>query len=118
MTIRELIELRRDKIKIVVVPLLLVALGMLLHGGKYGPWTSVSSMGVGVGLLGGVVYVAYIGTIRCPRCRGFLGLRSVLPPRNGPQQTERCVRCGLSFSEPMDEPSGVRHFRSTPTISE
>jgi hypothetical protein len=103
-TIREFIDRRRDRVKIVVVPLLLAALGMLLHGGKHGPWTSVNSIGAGVALLGGIVYVAYVGTIRCPGCRGFIGLNIVSPTRRTPPPTERCVHCGLSFGKSMDTP--------------
>jgi hypothetical protein len=104
MTIRELIDRRKDRVKIVVVPLLLAAIGLLWHGGKYGPWTSVNSMGVGVALLGGIVYVAYVGTIRCPRCGGFIGISFVSPLRNKPPQPERCAHCGLSFGKPMVTP--------------
>jgi hypothetical protein len=105
-TIREVIDRRKDRIKILVVPLLFAAIGMLSYHGKNSPWTSLSTIGLCTGLLGGVVYLAYVGTIRCPRCSGFLGLRSVLAPRNKSQQTGRCARCGLSFSEPMGRPTG------------
>jgi hypothetical protein len=101
MTIREFIDRRKDRVKIVVVPLLMAAMGMLLHGGKHGPWTSVNSVGVGAALLGGILYVVYVGTIRCPRCKGFIGLGIVSPFRRTPPPPERCIHCGLSFREPM-----------------
>jgi hypothetical protein len=106
MTIRGFIDRRKDRIKIVAVPLLLAGIGMLGYNGKYSPWTSLSYIGLGTGLLGGVVYLAYIGTTRCPRCRGFIGLNTVSPFRNKPPQPERCVHCGLSFDEPLDKNTG------------
>jgi hypothetical protein len=102
LTIREFIDRRKDRAKIVVVPLLLAAIGMLGYGGKHGPWTAVNSIGAGLALLGGVVYLVYVGTIPCPGCRGFIGLSTVSPLRNKSPQPERCAHCGLSFAKPMD----------------
>ena|SRR5579862_8473123 len=97
-TIRDHIERRRDRIKIVVVPLLMAAVAIFHH--KWSPpWTRLESIGLAAGLLGTLVYVAYVGNVRCPRCQRFIGLRNILPFQN--PQPERCVHCGLNFSKPM-----------------
>jgi hypothetical protein len=103
-TIRDHIERRRDRIKIVVVPLLLAAVCIFHH--KWAPpWTRLDSIGLAAGLLGTLVYVAYVGNVRCPRCRRFISLRNILPFQNKPQP-ERCAHCGLNFGKPMDKPAG------------
>ena len=104
-TIREVIERRKFTVGLVIVPIGLPGLGMFAWGGKYGPWTSVNSIGLGALLLSGVVFVACIGAIRCPRCRRSIGLTTVLLNRDKPQP-DRCVHCGLSFREPMDRYPG------------
>lgn len=105
-TIREFIERRKFNANLVILPLWLPGMGMVAWGGKYGPWTSVTSIGFGALLAAGAVYLACIGTIRCPRCRAFIGLTTVSLRRDKPPQPEHCVHCRLSFREPMDRPTG------------
>jgi hypothetical protein len=78
---------------------------MFAWGGKYGPWTSLTSVGMGALLLSGIVFLACIGAIRCPRCRRSIGLTTVSLNRDKPQP-DCCVHCRLSFREPMDRYAG------------
>ncbi len=104
MSIREFIDRRRDRIKIVVVPLLLATVAIFHH--KWSPArTWLESFGLGAGVLGTIVYVAYVGNVRCPRCRRFISLSNIFPFQNKPQP-ERCVHCGLSFAKPIGKPAG------------
>jgi hypothetical protein len=102
-TISEFIDRRKANVKLVVFPLWLLGFVMVAWGGKHGPWTPVTSIGVGVALVAGTVYLAFVATIRCPRCRRFIGLTTVSLRRDSPQP-ECCVHCGLSFREPMGRP--------------
>jgi hypothetical protein len=104
--IREFIERRKFNVNLVILPLWLPGLGMVAWGGKYGPWTSVTSIGLGALLAAGAVYLTCIDTIRCPRCGAFIGLTTVSLRRDKPPQPELCVHCGLSFSEPMVRAKG------------
>jgi hypothetical protein len=106
MTVREFIDRRKLNANLVILPLWLPGLGMVAWDGKYGPWTSVTSIGLGALLAAGIVYLTCIGTIRCPRCAGFIGLGFVSPLRNKPPQPERCAHCGLNFGKPIDKPMG------------
>lgn len=104
MTVREFINRRKATLKLVVLPLWLAGFVLMSLGGRHGPWTSTTSIGFGVFIASAVIYLAYVGTIRCPRCKGFIGLSTVSVLRNKPPQPERCVHCGLSFRESMDSP--------------
>jgi hypothetical protein len=104
-TIREFIERRKFTVGVVSFPIALPGFGMAAWGGKYGPWTTVNSIGLGALLLSGLVFLACIGAIRCPRCRRSIGLTTVSLDRDKPQP-DCCVHCGLSFREPMDRYPG------------
>ena len=100
-TIREFIERRKFNVNLAILPLWLPGLGMIAWDGKYGPWTSITSIGFGALLAAGAVYLTCIGTIRCPRCRTLIGLTTVSLRRDKPPPPECCVYCGLSFGDPM-----------------
>jgi hypothetical protein len=104
-TIREFIERRKFTVGLVILPIGLPGLGMAAWGGKYGPWTSVNSVGFGALLLSGIVFLTCIGAIRCPRCRRSIGLTTVSLNRDK-AQPDRCVHCGLGFGEPMNRYPG------------
>jgi hypothetical protein len=86
-------------------PFWLAGFAMLAYGGKHSPWTPANDIGVCVLLVSGAIYLTRVGTIRCPRCKRFIGLTTLSPIRNKPRP-EACVHCGLSFREPMSKFAG------------
>jgi hypothetical protein len=105
MTLREFIDRRKVAISTVTLPLWLAGFVMLAYGGKHAPLTSVNYIGLCALLTSGIIYLTCIGTIRCPRCNGCIGLTTISPFRNKPQP-ERCVHCSLSFREPLEKFAG------------
>jgi hypothetical protein len=102
-TISEFIDRRKANVKLVVFPLWLLGFVMVAWGGKHGPWTPVTSFGVGVALVAGTVYLAFVATIRCPKCRARLGQTIAVPAAfrlSGPQ-VKYCPYCGVSLDDSM-----------------
>jgi hypothetical protein len=100
-TIRDLIDRRKLIALFVTFPLWPPGIGMVAWGGRRGPWTSVTSIGLGALLAAGAVYLACMGTIRCPGCKGFIGLTTVSPFRNKLIEGARCPNCGVNIDEPI-----------------
>jgi hypothetical protein len=100
-TIRDLIDRRKMIALFVTFPLWLPGMGMAVWGGRPGPWTSVNCIGLGALLAAGAVYLACMGTIRCPACKKFIGLITVSPFRNKLIEGARCSNCGVSIDEPI-----------------
>jgi hypothetical protein len=106
MTLREFIEHRKVTTSMISFPLWLAGFSLLAYGGKHSAWSPANYIGVCVLLASGIFYLTCIGIIRCPRCKGFIGLTTVSPFQNSPPQPESCVHCGLSFREPMSKFAG------------
>jgi hypothetical protein len=97
MTFRELIDRRCDRMKTIVVPLLMTALVLT---GNDPPWTTANCIGVAVFLIALIVIITCVGTIRCPLCQRFIGPVTALRFLKTPQP-ERCDYCGLRVDEKL-----------------
>ena len=100
LTIRDYIRRRKAHIQIVVLIFWLPGVLMLSAGGRGVPFTSINYAGIAALLTSGLIYMTYIGAIRCPNCKKFIGLSTVSPLRQKPK-VDRCVHCGFSFDELM-----------------
>jgi hypothetical protein len=104
MTIREYIKRRKASVQIVVLIFWLPGV-VMLSAGRRGQFTLINFAGIGALLVSGLIYLIYIGMIRCPKCREFIGLSTVSMTRDKSNVPDRCIRCGASFEESMDGPA-------------
>lgn len=107
MTIREYINRRKANIRIVVLIFWLPGI-VMLSAGRRGQFSLINYAGIGALLLSGLIYLFYIGAMRCPKCREFIGLSTVSMTRDKSNMPDRCIYCGASFDEPMDRPANLK----------
>lgn len=103
MSIREVLERRRRLIALVQgIAFLALMLGVYIGASRGLAWLRYSA----VGLFFATVPLYQYG-LKCPRCRGSIGLarekpRKIFPPF---ARGELCPHCGVSLEEPWNWPT-------------
>lgn len=103
MSIREVLERRRRLISVVQgIAFLALMLGVYVGANRGIPWLRYAA----VGLFFATVPLYQYG-LKCPRCRGSIGLarekpRKIFPPF---APGELCPHCGVSLEEPWNRPA-------------